>query len=581
MKRFFSKLLIILMIFQTQVVFSDQEINKDDEKLVKGKRYIVSLKEEPIQVKAFGEFNDLKSSPYMKEDNDEISIQQSPIQGVENIDETTIAIKAEDSNQDFIEDLKQQGKVESIEEDFPRFSSSYENLNWGNEKIYLPEFKTYVKSSSSFSNLTVAVLDSGIDDSNPIFNSRVLQGYDFVDQKQNPKDYDGHGSHIAGIVASATENMNIQILPIRISSKGTAYDSDIIRGIKFAKDKGAKVINISLAGPGYSNALRKEIQKAVSQGIVIVASSGNDGKNADQFYPGGYPEVINVTAVDKNFKFANFSNKGSSIDFCAPGVDILSSVPKSLDWDGIKDGFALKSGTSMAAPFVSASIAIIKQKFPNWDYLEVKNFLAENVLDLGKPGKDNKFGYGLIYFKKFFNEEIEIPKEITAIQKLEIKDSYKKINPNSRIEISYLGKFSKAMMMQDGKEVEAKQEVKEGLLILTPISPLKVDKDVFVTIDNYQFKAYVSTSKNYFTIYNKEDFFIDIKGYDLNNLASDKIYLQRDGKKIPLRKVQKEDSQIRCKIDEETKIGDYTLVIEGLVNEKGDSATASFNIYVD
>jgi|GEM_PF-1156689 len=252
----------------------------------------------------------------------------------------------------------------------------------------------------SADQVTVAVLDTGVDAEHPDLAGRVLpNGYNTIDGNTDTTDRDGHGTHVAGIIAAQTDNGEgvagvtgrwpIRILPVKVlndDGEGTALS--IAEGITKAVEAGADVINMSLGGPGRSRLVEEAIRQAVAQGVVVAVAAGNEYDNAEGYYPAGYAEPIAVASVDESLASSDFSNYGSPIDIAAPGEEILSTVP-----GGDYERF---SGTSMATPFVAGAAALLKLVHPDWDQAEIRSALERSALDLDKPGFDAATGYGLL-----------------------------------------------------------------------------------------------------------------------------------------------------------------------------------------
>ncbi|MCX3058828.1 S8 family peptidase [Streptomyces beihaiensis] len=222
----------------------------------------------------------------------------------------------------------------------------------------------------------IAIVDSGVDLDHPDLKGRLVAGYDFVDHDDKPNDEYGHGTHVAGIAAAHTDNgvgiaggaPGAKIMPVRVmGADGTGSKADITKGIVWAADHGADVINLSLGeGPLMSNLLRggilnQAIQHAHDKGAVVVAAAGNDSSRT-QPYKIGTPVVV-VNASDQNGNPASFSNFGAQNAVSAPGVGILSTLPTYpvalTEKDGNTSGYGELDGTSMAAPYVSAIAALL------------------------------------------------------------------------------------------------------------------------------------------------------------------------------------------------------------------------------
>jgi subtilisin family serine protease len=201
--------------------------------------------------------------------------------------------------------------------------------------------------------VTVAVVDTGVDTRHPVFRS-VARGFDFVDFDANateecPGMACGHGTMVAGLIALVARQATI--LPLRaFNSDGVGTTWQVGTAIYYAVLRGAKVINMSFGAPSDSFLIRWAIEVASRAGVVMIASAGNDGSATPQ-YPASDARVMAVAATDQTDHKADFSNYGTNIDVCAPGVDVYSAYP---------DGqFAWWSGTSFSAAFVSGEAALI------------------------------------------------------------------------------------------------------------------------------------------------------------------------------------------------------------------------------
>jgi len=247
------------------------------------------------------------------------------------------------------------------------------------------------------SGVTVAVLDTGINVDHPDLMANIIDGWNFVENNDDVTDLDGHGTMVAGIIAAVANNgigiagvsPNVSIMPLKVLTSSGGSWIDLDRAIIRAADNGADIIVMSLGGKysQLSKATEAAIEYAYRKGCVLVAAAGNDN-SSELFYPAAYEEVIAVSAIDQNDVKADFSNYGSYIDFCAPGVNILST------W---KDGnYASGSGTSFSAPFVAGVIALMLSKYPQLSPEEVIATLRAEAEDLGEDGWDPYYGWGLV-----------------------------------------------------------------------------------------------------------------------------------------------------------------------------------------
>jgi subtilisin family serine protease len=250
--------------------------------------------------------------------------------------------------------------------------------------------------------VTVAVVDTGIQANHPDLVGHVLSGAQFtgntgVSSGNGQVDGFGHGTHVAGIIAAASSNAigvsgaapGASLLPVRVlDNDGSGYDTDVARGIDWATSHGAKIINLSLGGPSASTVLQASITNAVAHGVTVVAAAGNSGPNTPPSYPGAFPNVIAVAAVDRTNAVASFSTRGAYVDVAAPGVDILSTYKGSL--------YATMSGTSMATPYTTAALALLAQERPTWTPTQLQARLEATATHLGAAGKNPATGMGLI-----------------------------------------------------------------------------------------------------------------------------------------------------------------------------------------
>ena len=247
--------------------------------------------------------------------------------------------------------------------------------------------------------VTVAVVDTGVDAAHPDLAGVVLPGTDLVAPGgDGSADGNGHGTHVAGIVAAVADNgqgvaglaQGVRILPVRVlDDSGAGWSSDIAKGIIWATDHGAAVINLSLGDHTSDQVTATAVQYAEDHDVVVVAAAGNDRQNGDPVtYPAAYPGVIGVAATDSQDAVAAFSETGSFVDLAAPGVHIASTYPPAT--------YVYLSGTSMATPFVSAAAALLKAADPQLTPAQATSALESSAGDLGPAGRDDDFGYGLV-----------------------------------------------------------------------------------------------------------------------------------------------------------------------------------------
>jgi thermitase len=233
-------------------------------------------------------------------------------------------------------------------------------------------------TSTGTPNVTVAVIDSGVDYTNPDLAANYAGGQDFINGDPDPMDDLGHGTHVAGIIAAAMNNPtgdpaaaegvvgvapNARILAYKVcAGDGTCSDIAIEQAIAQAIADHANVINMSFGGPDYSQSMDESLQAAWAAGLVLVAAAGNDGTNAFT-YPAALPHVISVGAFDEDDNRASFSNFGNWVDIAAPGNVIMSTYPMvqcaASTVPGDTGCYTWLSGTSMASPFVAGAAALV------------------------------------------------------------------------------------------------------------------------------------------------------------------------------------------------------------------------------
>lgn len=247
------------------------------------------------------------------------------------------------------------------------------------------------------SGAVVAVVDSGVDATHPDLLGRTAPQLDLLADGA-VGDPNGHGTSVAGIIGASLDGAGIAglanqvtILPVRVmDATGTGDAATIAAGIVAAVDAGAKVVNLSLGGTMPNEILGLAVQYALDAGVTVVAAGGNlFAEGNPVVYPAALPGVLGVASLDADGRSSWFSSEGTFIDLAAPGANILTTVPGGT-WEA-------SSGTSMAAPFVSAAAALVRVANPRFSRAKVEAALLTTALDDSSgDGLDPMFGHGLL-----------------------------------------------------------------------------------------------------------------------------------------------------------------------------------------
>jgi len=282
----------------------------------------------------------------------------------------------------------------------------YLSKQWGWFDIHAD--KAYA-SGYQGKGVVVAVLDTGVDHKHPDLKANIVEGWNFVDNNNDTTDLDGHGTHVAGIIAATSNNRvgiagiapEAKIMPLKVLSESGGAWINLDKAILYAANHGAKIISMSLGGQVttvLSPTVLAAILIAYQKNVTLVAAAGNENTGAKS-YPAAYPNVIAVSAISQNHTRASFSNYGNYITFAAPGVEILSTMPTypvTLTTQyGISENYDYLTGTSMACPFVSGVVALLLSKHPGLTPKMVRDTLVAQAIDIGEKNWDPYFGYGL------------------------------------------------------------------------------------------------------------------------------------------------------------------------------------------
>ena len=289
-----------------------------------------------------------------------------------------------------------------------------EQKTWGGEMTRTTEVRDYLKNFPS-EEVTVAVIDSGIDYNNDIFDGRLIdQGLNFSDSGDKTgmsDDTKSHGTRVAGIITLNTpETTKLRSYKI-FDSNGSSTELILITAIDRAVSDGMDILNLSL-GTSKSDALLETLENAYENGAIIVTATGNANTSCDKTLPAAFEGSITVGAVDRNGVPADFSNYGKCTDIVAPGVDIYSCI------NGNK--YSISSGTSLAAPFATAATAIMLGYNPKLTSLQIETALKENAMPVTGSFSEEKTGKGILNIA----QAIDIPRaEASDISALSDKNA--------------------------------------------------------------------------------------------------------------------------------------------------------------
>ncbi len=256
------------------------------------------------------------------------------------------------------------------------------------EKLKISDVHRMVRGT----NVPIAVIDSEIDAAHPDLEGVIAQRFSAVGAPEKP---DAHGTGMAGAIASHQRLLGTapaaRILAVHAFSTAAPTPQSttfsILKGIDWSVREGARIINMSFAGPK-DPSLERALKATYDKGIVLIAAAGNAGLKSPPLYPGADPNVIAVTATDVDDKLFTGANRGKYISVAAPGVDILVPAPEG--------DYQITTGTSVAAAEVSGIVALLLERNPKLTPADIRRILTTSAKRLGPGQRDNNFGSGLI-----------------------------------------------------------------------------------------------------------------------------------------------------------------------------------------
>ncbi|MEM8688762.1 MAG: S8 family serine peptidase [Pseudomonadota bacterium] len=287
--------------------------------------------------------------------------------------------------------LSNDARIETVQPNHLYVLGSSDSSQYALEKLNLQEVHKFADGT----DIRIALLDSGVNRKHPVFGGLQIEQFDATDGTAERQD--DHGTAVASLIAAQTGMTGIVPNADLLSARTFTYSGRwqrtvgetyyLLQGLDWAVLKGARVFNMSFAGPKDA-LMRAALEATLKTDAVIIAAAGNNGRKAAPAYPAAYEGVIAVTATDKRNRLYRHANRGKYIFVAAPGVNILSAKGQ--------EGFSRKSGTSMAAAHVTGIVALMMQSAPDATSKSVAEQLAATANDLGKDGRDDAFGYGMI-----------------------------------------------------------------------------------------------------------------------------------------------------------------------------------------
>jgi subtilisin family serine protease len=272
---------------------------------------------------------------------------------------------------------------------------------WEIVKFNLPKY--WMQSRGE--GVRVAVIDTGVDIYHEDLKDCILQGKNFVEPNKEPLDVVGHGTHVASTIAARDNDYGIvgvanksKIIPIKaLGDKGSGNIKHVADAVIWAANNRSDFITMSLGSPSSINSLKTAIDYANRKGSIVFCAAGNSGKEKDVMYPAKYSNTIAIGAIDRDLNRTKFTCSGDSLDFLAPGYEILGCVPGNK--------YAMMSGTSMSNPFAVGLAALLlsynrkekKYKLETYqDYIDVFKSTAVSLSDPSYKGNKKYEGYGII-----------------------------------------------------------------------------------------------------------------------------------------------------------------------------------------
>ena len=352
-------------------------------------------------------------------------------------------------------------------------------------------------STHTGSGIVVAVIDTGVAIGGTDTPVNMVAGYDFVNDDTNATDDQGHGTHVAGTIAQATNNSvgtigvapDVSIMPLKtLGSDGTGFSSDTVAALEYALNNGVDVVNLSLGAPTSSSGEEAAVDALVAAGVAVVAANGNDGIQSNGIiYPAAYANSIAVSATDHQSVITGYSNAGPQTDLAAPGGDVNADTDNDGQVDGILQetiiggsyNFYFFEGTSMATPHVAGAIASLMSAGAS--AAEAQAFLKSTAIDLGATGVDDLYGSGEIRVQDAIDAYLNAQAPGGSIDSLSAGDLFiTEVMHNPEMVVDYRGEWIE-LYNNSGAEINL-----NGLQIANGVNAgITVSQDVLVSAGDY------------------------------------------------------------------------------------------------
>jgi subtilisin len=313
--------------------------------------------------------------------------------------------------------LRDDPNVEAVEDDGPIWAFGggvrTDGLNLDTARLHIeshedpaeetiPEGVYQVKALPAWDcsrgkGIKVAVVDTGIDGTHPDLAANYKGGISFAADEAAPADLNGHGTHCAGTIAAAINGSGVvgvapaaHLYAVKVlNRRGSGAFSQLIAGLDWCIKNDIKVVSMSLGGSEAPKALKRICDLAWKKGLLLVAAAGNLGPDPDTVtFPAKYESVIAVSALAFSLAVAPFSSRGREVELCAPGVSVMSTLPRGT--------YGYLSGTSMACPHVSGAAALAWGAHRYANNVTIRRLLAHTSDNLGIPGRDTDYGFGRV-----------------------------------------------------------------------------------------------------------------------------------------------------------------------------------------